>query len=66
MPGLDFIKTAAAKDINYYDIAEAIKHGKDVSKLPPMHAAHLFAKDWDKLSLEDGLIILDGHRILVP
>lgn len=63
---LAFIRDTARNDGAYQDIISAIKHGKDINKLPQTHPARPFMKDWDNISIQDGLLILNGHRIIIP
>jgi hypothetical protein len=66
---LSFIILAAQDDDRYKSLYQAIQSMdyKDVKKLPAGDQLRCYLKIWNDLSLLDnGLIIYDGHRILVP
>ena len=65
---LQEISTAAKHDSDYQAVIAVLTQGKSVKKLPASHPAKLYMKHWDDLSLdqESGLLILHGHRIIVP
>ena len=65
-PALQELFDAADDDKDYCAIVGAIK-GDSKTKLPYTHPGRPFANLWDRISiLEDTLLILDGHRIIVP
>lgn len=53
-------------DNEYRSIMEALSQGKIPNDLPSSHPARALRSVWDVLSIEDGLILVDGHRIFVP
>ena len=65
-PLLDNFKQVASLDQNYQLILEALENHKLLQNLPPHHPAHNFKSYWHLLSVDDKLIIFDGHRLVVP
>lgn len=65
-PSLQTLNDAAKKDTIYGLIHAALLGQTPIRKLPLAHPARQFSKEWDRLSIMGHLIILDGHRVLVP
>ena len=65
-PLLDNFKEVASLDQNYQLILAALENHKLLQNLPPHHPAHNFKSYWHLLSVDDKLIIFDGHRLVVP
>ena len=66
-PALAPFYEAAASDRAYQQCIQAIKDDVPLKSLPPEHAAHTLAPVWHKLSLfGNTLLLVDGHRIVVP
>ena len=66
-PQILMLNEAAQNDSDYKKIIEALASAMPARRFPPEHPASSFSKLWDRLSLHKlGLIILDGHRIVVP
>lgn len=63
---LDKLREEIEKDENYKWTMKALQMGKALKDLSEAHPANLLAKYWSRMSIHDGLIILDGHRIFVP
>jgi hypothetical protein len=58
---------AAASDTEYGAVRKALLEGRLPKMLPPTHPARAYSSVWPDLSLyDDGLIILDGRRIVIP
>jgi hypothetical protein len=63
-PLLDSFKEQAVEDPDYAAIAQAVRRGQDVRSDSPTAA---YRGVWDRLSVDDrGLVVLDGHRLVVP
>ena len=56
----------AKSDKDYQAIITSLKNGVYAKNLPPHHPGRKISSHWDKLSLKDGLIIVDGRRIFIP
>ena len=56
----------AKSDKEYQEIITSLKNGVYSKNLPPHHPGRKISFNWDKLSLKDGLIIVDGRRIFIP
>ena len=56
----------AKSDKDYQAIITSLKSGVYAKNLPPHHPGRKISSHWDKLSLKDGLIIVDGRRIFIP
>jgi hypothetical protein len=65
-PLLDAFKKAAADDILYQQVKEALELRKNVDSLPTTHPAKAYKDMWHQLSLEQGLICREGHMLIVP
>ena len=66
-PQLQMLYDAAADDQDYAMIIAALLAGKDCKLLGPTHPARAYSSVWNNLSIyNDTLILLDGHRIVVP
>jgi hypothetical protein len=62
-----FEAAAAASDAEYGAVRKALLEGRLPKTLPPTHPARAYSSVWPDLSLyDDGLIILDGRRIVIP
>ena len=57
---------AAGKDSTYQLILEALQKKTKPMHLHPSHPARTLKPMWSTLSIDSGLIIVDGSRILVP
>ena len=61
---------AESIDGEYRALAEAVVRQDDPQKLPPSHPARPYANMWGQLGVEGGgdkqLVVLDGHRVVVP
>ena len=57
---------AAGKDPTYQLILEALQKKTKPMHLHPSHPARTLKPMWSTLSIDSGLIIVDGSRILVP
>ena len=58
---------SASKYDDYSSCVDAILARTPVNSLPPDHPAREYKSHWDKLSVsEDGLIIFDGCRLVIP
>lgn len=59
-----------AKDEKYEEVMQAVREGKEMDELRDTHAAKEYAKVWDELSIYKAgagdILVLDGHRIVVP
>ena len=52
---------------DYFQLKSAIANNEDLSKIPVEHPARAYTNIWDRLSVnDDGLVLLDGERIVVP
>ena len=66
-PLLDDLRSAAASDGDYQRIVASVERGVKRDDLPPDHPGRfLSANEWDALGIEFDLLVLDGHRIVVP
>jgi hypothetical protein len=66
-PNLSPLIEAAASDAEYRAVRKALLEGRLPKTLPPTHPARAYSSVWPDLSLyDDGLIILDGRRIVIP
>jgi hypothetical protein len=66
-PNLSRLFEAAASDTEYGAVRKALLEGRLPKTLPPTHPARAYSSVWPDLSLyDDGLIILDGRRIVIP
>jgi hypothetical protein len=66
-PNLSPLFEAAASDAEYGAVRKALLEGRLPKTLPPTHPARAYSSVWPDLSLyDDGLIILDGRRIVIP
>ena len=65
-PLLKDILQAAQSDEEYQTIMSALKTRKRHSDLPATHPARKYKSLWQDLSVDSGLIILSGTRIVVP
>ncbi|XP_059092469.1 uncharacterized protein K02A2.6-like [Tigriopus californicus] len=65
---LHSIALNAKNDVNYQAVIATLLSGKSPKHLPQSHPAKLFTKQWDSLSLDhdNGLLILQGRRIILP
>ncbi|KAG1696506.1 Transposon Ty3-G Gag-Pol polyprotein [Nymphon striatum] len=67
---LEFFSKSATTCTAYKQLIAALKEGKVPQNLPTNHIAKCFSKVWNNLSLYDddkySLVLLDGHRIVVP
>ena len=63
-PLLEEIKKCTLADKDSIELVKAIKNGFTVAKQTP--SVQAFKKLADQLTVEDGLILLDGHRIVIP
>jgi hypothetical protein len=58
---------AAASDVENGAVRKALLEGRLPKTLPPTHPARAYSSVWQDLSLyDDGLIILDNRRIVIP
>ena len=66
-PILDNLIKEVSSCTTYQQIIKAIKEVKNPKKLPTTHPAQQLNSVWNNLSIQDnGLIIMEGHRIYVP
>ena len=65
-PLLTAFKAAASKDVLYQKVKQALEKGNSIDALPTIHPAKAYKSMWHLLSLDQGLICLDGHKLLVP
>ncbi|XP_059087680.1 uncharacterized protein K02A2.6-like [Tigriopus californicus] len=65
---LDSISKNAKEDINYQAVVSTLLSGQSPKSLPQSHPSKLYSKQWDDLSFDEttGLLILQGHRIVLP
>jgi hypothetical protein len=65
-PNLSPLFEAAASDAEYGAVRKALLEGRLPKSLPPTHPARAYSSVWPDLSqCDDGLIILDGRRIVI-
>ena len=62
----DRIRNAAASCDEYQAVTRAFDSGSSPSDLPDGHPVKLFSGVWSSISRVDGLLCVDGHRIIVP
>ena len=60
------LRQAAAADLDYQLILNAVEKGTLPRNLPPEHPGRQLKSIWHSLAVEYDLIIYDGHRIVVP
>ena len=65
-PNMETLVIAAGNDVTYQKVRDAILAHENLEDLPGDHPAKVLKKDWDKLSVEDELIIYDCNKILIP
>ena len=65
-PILDNLIKEANESKTYQQIIKAIKTEKNPKKLPTTHPGRQLNSVWCDLSIQDGLIIVEGTRIFVP
>ncbi len=53
-------------DEDYLSVMSVLPTTNEVRDLPPLHPARAFASVWDRLSVDYGLLVLDGYRVVVP
>ena len=52
---------------DYFLLRNAVSNDEDLNKVPLEHPARAYKNVWDRLSIsDDGLVLLDGERIVVP
>lgn len=60
----------ASQDSSYASLVEAVRRGADPRKLPVNHPARQYAAMMSRLSVDESpdgaLVVLDGHRLVVP
>ncbi|XP_059085528.1 uncharacterized protein K02A2.6-like [Tigriopus californicus] len=66
--GLASVSEIAKGDVNYQAIISTLLSGQSPKSLPQSHPSKLYSKQWEALSLDysTDLLILQGHRIVVP
>jgi hypothetical protein len=66
-PNLSPLFEAAAIDHDYEAVKQALLDGRVPKQFPPAHPARQYSSVWSDLSVyDDGLIVLDGSRIVIP
>ena len=66
-PRLQELFDVAEEDSSYQDVIQAIVQGKKFGSLPEQHYGRSLSNVWDHISVfEDALLVLNGHRIIVP
>ncbi|QQP55719.1 Uncharacterized protein FKW44_000153 [Caligus rogercresseyi] len=68
-PALGVIREAAKQDEAYQALYQALPKmsALDVKKLPEENVVKPYLKHWNLLSItSDGLIVYDGHRLIIP
>ena len=66
-PLLDDMRAAAAADGEYQRMIQSVERGVKKDDLAPDHPGRFLTEDeWDALGIEFDLLVLDGHRIIVP
>ena len=64
--GSSQLAKAAAECSFYSQIMAALSEGKDCANLPPSHPARQFKGMWNNLSVDSGLLVYNGTRIVIP
>jgi transposase InsO family protein len=66
-PALDELITATKADPDLQEIISLLQTKPALSKVPPDHPVRAYRCFYETLSIhESGLVIIDGHRIVVP
>jgi hypothetical protein len=65
-PILKSLVDAANNCIDYQRIVKAVKEVKNPKRLPTTHPGRSIASVWSDLSIQDGLIVVNGTRIFIP
>ena len=72
-PRMAEILEAASSSVSYKEAVKAVLDGlttEEVKKLPHEHGAREFHRWWDSIGVledrEDTILVMDGHRIIVP
>ncbi|XP_059086973.1 uncharacterized protein K02A2.6-like [Tigriopus californicus] len=62
------VSEIAKGDVNYQAIISTLLSGQSPNSLPQSHPSKMYSKQWKALSLtyDTNLLILQGHRIVVP
>ena len=65
-PILKSLVDAANNCIDYQKIVKAVKEVKNPKRLPTTHPGRSLNSVWSDLSIQDGLIVVNGTRIFIP
>ena len=65
-PLLAAFKDAAAADVLYQQVKKVVQEKKDINSLPTTHPARSYKDVWDELSIDQGLLCLEGRKLIVP
>ena len=63
---LQQLAQTAKDDEGYRLTIEAVEKGKNPRELPHEHPAKQLQSVWDQVSIQDGLLVVDGHKLFVP
>ena len=63
---LETLLSKSCMDDAYQTLLAALWDNTQPSKLPLGHSNHPFRDVWDRLSIDNELIVLDGYRFIIP
>ena len=65
-PLIEDLRIAAKSDLAYQEVIEALVSGKSPLQTNRENASRQFKGVWDRLSIFDGLLVVDNSRLVIP
>ena len=65
-PLIEDLRIAAKSDLAYQEVIEALVSGKSPLQTNRENASRQFKEVWDRLSIFDGLLVVDNSRLVIP
>ena len=65
-PLIEDLKFAAKSDLAYQEVIDALISGKSPLQTNRENASRQFKEVWDRLSIFDGLLVVDNSRLVIP
>ena len=65
-PLIEDLRIAAKSDLAYQEVIEALVSGKSPLQTNRENASRQFKEVWDRLSIFNGLLVVDNSRLVIP